>query len=187
MVRHAIGLAIAALVAVFGGGTGDSGYSLESPVVPATTVTSTHPSTMDSVPRLETFELPGGAGPHDVAPAVDGGVWFTAQRAGYLGYAALRHFWRRAGNFARKQGNVEPKVLDVDGRTIGPCLVGMATTDFCAADSGLAGITATGPGDCFGVLRRSIYPPQPHVYDHNAGLSHRSVGTEVRTWLMTLR
>lgn len=36
--------------------------------------------------RLETFEVPGGSGAHDVAPAADGGVWFTAQRAGYLGH-----------------------------------------------------------------------------------------------------
>jgi virginiamycin B lyase len=38
--------------------------------------------------RLEMFEFPVGAGqgPHDVAPAVDGGVWYTAQRTGELGY-----------------------------------------------------------------------------------------------------
>ncbi|HTT10961.1 MAG TPA: lyase [Burkholderiaceae bacterium] len=31
------------------------------------------------------FRLPSGAGPHDVAPAADGTVWYTAQRAGALG------------------------------------------------------------------------------------------------------
>jgi len=31
------------------------------------------------------FPLPPGAGPHDVAPAADGTVWYTAQRAGALG------------------------------------------------------------------------------------------------------
>jgi len=36
--------------------------------------------------RVETFALPAGARPHDVAPATDGGVWFTAQAAGYLGH-----------------------------------------------------------------------------------------------------
>jgi virginiamycin B lyase len=36
--------------------------------------------------EVETFAVPAGAGPHDVAPAADGGVWFTAQRAGYLGH-----------------------------------------------------------------------------------------------------
>jgi virginiamycin B lyase len=37
-------------------------------------------------PEIQRFEVPRGSGPHDVAPAVDGGVWFTAQQAGYLGY-----------------------------------------------------------------------------------------------------
>jgi len=37
-------------------------------------------------PRVALFEVPAGAGPHDVAPARDGGVWFTAQSAGYLGH-----------------------------------------------------------------------------------------------------
>jgi virginiamycin B lyase len=35
---------------------------------------------------LQEYDLPRGAGPHDVAPAVDGGVWFTAQAGGYLGW-----------------------------------------------------------------------------------------------------
>ena len=34
---------------------------------------------------MQTFPLPRGAGPHDVAPAPDGGVWYTAQAAGALG------------------------------------------------------------------------------------------------------
>jgi virginiamycin B lyase len=38
--------------------------------------------------RLEIteFPVPRGSGPHDVAPAVDGGVWYTAQRSGELGW-----------------------------------------------------------------------------------------------------
>lgn len=31
------------------------------------------------------YELPEGAGPHDVAPAPDGKIWYTAQTAGALG------------------------------------------------------------------------------------------------------
>ena len=31
------------------------------------------------------FKVPAGAGPHDVAPAPDGMVWYTAQRQGALG------------------------------------------------------------------------------------------------------
>jgi virginiamycin B lyase len=34
--------------------------------------------------ELREYPLPAGLGPHDVAPAPDGGVWFTAQRRGAL-------------------------------------------------------------------------------------------------------
>lgn len=37
-------------------------------------------------PHLQEFPVPRGSGPHDVAPAVDGGVWYTAQRSGGLGW-----------------------------------------------------------------------------------------------------
>jgi len=36
--------------------------------------------------RVTEFPVGSGDGPHDVAPARDGGVWFTAQAAGYLGH-----------------------------------------------------------------------------------------------------
>ena len=36
-------------------------------------------------PAWTEFPLPEGSGPHDVAPAPDGTVWFTAQAAGALG------------------------------------------------------------------------------------------------------
>jgi virginiamycin B lyase len=85
--RQAILLTIAALVGVAGCGTGDAGPGPASTTsAPTGSLTSPRPSTEDTPLRLETFDLPGGAGPHDVAPAADGGVWFTAQRAGYLGH-----------------------------------------------------------------------------------------------------
>jgi virginiamycin B lyase len=34
---------------------------------------------------LEEYPVPVGSGPHDVAPAPDGGVWYTAQGSGELG------------------------------------------------------------------------------------------------------
>jgi virginiamycin B lyase len=34
---------------------------------------------------VETFPVPAGEHPHDVAPAVDGRIWYTAQRAGAMG------------------------------------------------------------------------------------------------------
>jgi len=38
-----------------------------------------------SAQQVRYYPLPRGAGPHDVAPAPDGGVWYTAQRQGALG------------------------------------------------------------------------------------------------------
>jgi len=35
---------------------------------------------------LQEFPLPRGQGPHDVAPAADGGIWYTAQASGELGW-----------------------------------------------------------------------------------------------------
>jgi virginiamycin B lyase len=35
---------------------------------------------------VEEFPVPSGSRPHDVAPALDGGVWYTAQRQEALGY-----------------------------------------------------------------------------------------------------
>ena len=39
-----------------------------------------------SQPVLKAFPLPAGSRPHDVAPAIDGGVWYTAQGSGELGW-----------------------------------------------------------------------------------------------------
>jgi virginiamycin B lyase len=36
--------------------------------------------------RIEAFPVPAGSRPHDVAPALDGGVWYTAQSIGELGW-----------------------------------------------------------------------------------------------------
>jgi len=35
--------------------------------------------------NVQLFDLPEGSGPHDVAPAPDGNIWYTAQRQGALG------------------------------------------------------------------------------------------------------
>ena len=37
-------------------------------------------------PAMQAYKVPAGSGPHDVAPAVDGGVWYTAQGSGELGW-----------------------------------------------------------------------------------------------------
>jgi virginiamycin B lyase len=36
--------------------------------------------------RVREFDVPSGSRPHDVAPAADGGVWYTAQGSGELGW-----------------------------------------------------------------------------------------------------
>ena len=45
-------------------------------------------STSPGEPTYEvaTYPVPSGSGPHDVAPAADGGVWYTAQGSGELGW-----------------------------------------------------------------------------------------------------
>lgn len=57
-----------------------------SPAAPAsTTTTSTTVIPADQL-ELVTFPVPVGSRPHDVAPAADGGVWYTAQGSGELGW-----------------------------------------------------------------------------------------------------
>ena len=36
--------------------------------------------------QVSFYQLPSGSYPHDVAPARDGGVWFTGQTQGFLGH-----------------------------------------------------------------------------------------------------
>lgn len=88
-------LVAATLAAACTAATGAPGAT--SAPAPATSVTpvpgsSAEPSPFStpgpSVSRLGLSEYPvgKGQGPHDVAPAADGGVWYTAQRTGELGY-----------------------------------------------------------------------------------------------------
>ena len=44
------------------------------------------PGGRDPAPAVQAYEVVDGSRPHDVAPAIDGGVWFTGQRAGFLGH-----------------------------------------------------------------------------------------------------
>src|SRR5919204_2310891 len=38
-----------------------------------------------ATPAIQEYPVPSGSHPHDVAPAADGTVWYTAQRSGKLG------------------------------------------------------------------------------------------------------
>jgi virginiamycin B lyase len=61
------------------GGDGGRRESGQAPTT-ASAPTSTAPSN-----AVERFPVPAGSAPHDVAPAPDGSVWYTAQRTGKLG------------------------------------------------------------------------------------------------------
>ena len=69
------------------GGPATSPMSSADPAVPAA---SSAGASMDPGPpssvTLSTFDVPAGSHPHDVAPATDGGIWYTAQASGELGW-----------------------------------------------------------------------------------------------------
>src|SRR5438093_11500789 len=52
----------------------------------AAVASSVNTGLVPPLPQMKEFPVGDGQGPHDVAPAVDGGVWYTAQRTGELGY-----------------------------------------------------------------------------------------------------
>jgi virginiamycin B lyase len=58
--------------------------SPDAPVISSEPSTSAQPAALEF--EVQTFPVPAGSHPHDVAPAVDGGVWYTAQRSGELGW-----------------------------------------------------------------------------------------------------
>ena len=101
--RAARGVAIVATLALFGGcasperdattaPTTPSAASPSPSVVSAPPSASSAPSFAPSGPpspitlAIEEFAVPAGSHPHDVSPAVDGGVWYTGQRTGVLGH-----------------------------------------------------------------------------------------------------
>lgn len=64
--------------------------SVPDTAVPNTTVPMAAPPTVSAAAKgpytLQEFSVPAGSHPHDIAPAADGGIWYTAQRRGALGY-----------------------------------------------------------------------------------------------------
>lgn len=61
---------------------GGAGTSTTTQAGTTTTISLLAPGTL----TIESFPLPDGSRPHDVAPATDGGVWYTAQGSGELGW-----------------------------------------------------------------------------------------------------
>jgi virginiamycin B lyase len=64
--------------------TGTATAAAATPAASAAPSAATTPDV--SAVKLVEFPVGRGQGPHDVAPAPDGGVWYTAQRTGELGY-----------------------------------------------------------------------------------------------------
>lgn len=77
-------LALASITALPGCTSGTPEGARSAPTV--VTVTAPAPEGGTVSLRLQAYPVPPNSHPHDVAPAADGGVWFTAQRAGYLGH-----------------------------------------------------------------------------------------------------
>ena len=56
------------------------------PASPSATATASATPAGELTFSVTTYPVPAGSGPHDVAPAADGGVWYTAQASGELGW-----------------------------------------------------------------------------------------------------
>lgn len=80
------------LLIVAGACSGGTEEAADRPTASPTILTSGSPSAGASVPSTPVapsyreYRVPSGDHPHDVAPASDGGIWYTAQRAGALGH-----------------------------------------------------------------------------------------------------
>jgi virginiamycin B lyase len=89
-------LFVSTLVALAVACSGDSGppqtsapEATEAPANQGPDVAATTPPaepTARPEPSLQAYKVPAGSRPHDVAPAADGGVWYTAQGSGELGW-----------------------------------------------------------------------------------------------------
>jgi virginiamycin B lyase len=86
-----------ALVVVIAGcaadppGTGSAPTAVASASATATVESGTSSPSASATPselafEVETYPVPAGSHPHDVAPAADGGIWYTAQGSGILGW-----------------------------------------------------------------------------------------------------
>ncbi|MFW5941683.1 MAG: virginiamycin B lyase family protein [bacterium] len=65
--------------------TAESPTETATAAPPSPTPQPQSPTSTPSPPELEVYDVPAGSRPHDVAPAPDGAVWYTAQGSGELG------------------------------------------------------------------------------------------------------
>jgi virginiamycin B lyase len=68
------------------GGSQATPPSKSADVVPSPTPSLPTATAEPREPEMQAFKVPAGSRPHDVAPAADGGVWYTAQGSGELGW-----------------------------------------------------------------------------------------------------
>lgn len=64
---------------------GNSRFRLVGRILPRGWSTLRTTSSASAIPRVREYPVPAGTHPHDVAPAADGTVWYTAQHSGELG------------------------------------------------------------------------------------------------------
>jgi virginiamycin B lyase len=87
-IRALLAITAVALLASACGGDDDAeptALPTQAAAEAATTPTVAPTEAPPFVPTLESFDVPAGSRPHDVAPAPDGTVWYTAQGSGELG------------------------------------------------------------------------------------------------------
>jgi virginiamycin B lyase len=84
--RRLVGaLALAAALGACGGDAEPPARSAPSSAPATAPPSSARPARPDPAVRLQEYPVPAGSHPHDVAPARDGTVWYTAQASGRLG------------------------------------------------------------------------------------------------------
>ncbi len=74
------------LVTQYYPGTGQTEGTFDLVLVPQPGAASSANGEVAPEPVVVEYPVPSGSRPHDVAPAVDGGVWYTAQGSGELGF-----------------------------------------------------------------------------------------------------
>ena len=115
---------------------------------PTTTTTRPQPPPAEAL-EIAAFAVPAGSRPHDVAPAADGGVWYTAQGSGHLGW------------LDPATGDVRQVALGAGSRPHG-VIVDDAGTPWIT-DGGLNAIVAVDPA----TDEVTVYPLPPDRADAN--------------------